>query len=174
MKRDEVPVVPRCDQRWSDLEGTGATRHCEVCDTPVTNLSPLPRRRALEVLAAGPQCIAYRYRPDGSIVFSEPTRRRSPTLAAGAALVVAACASEASPPLVKTPAERETTVVDPDLERACDRLLGAERRAEYRRELVEEHAVPTLDCEMMRQLYALGGYGVSIPEECLEDDGESP
>lgn len=85
VKRDDLPIVPRCDQEWSDLKGAGVTRHCAVCDTPVTHLSLLPRRRALEVLSRGPQCVAYRYRPDGSLVFSEAPPRRRSVLLAGAA-----------------------------------------------------------------------------------------
>jgi len=182
MKRDEVPIRSRCNQTWSELRGSGPVRHCEVCDAPVTNLSLLHERAARDVLARGPQCIAYRHRPDGSIVFAEALRRPSTRGVVPVALLLAACGVEADPagpaaseaplhrvegeaePAPPTDAERPR---DPHTVEACRRLLGAEARAQNRREMSEE--APPLDCELLQQLSALGGYGLEIPEACQED-----
>jgi len=165
MKTASVPVQARCDQRWSDLRGAGAERHCDVCDAPVTNLSLLSEEAARAVLAKGPQCVAYRYRPDGTIVFTESLRRRRGLAVAGLTALVAACSSGPSVP-PEAVAEKVATpkAPDPAVVEACRRLLGAERRAENARELREEQV--RIECDLARQLFALGGYGATLPPEC--------
>lgn len=175
MNEASVPVEVRCEQRWTDLRGAGPRRHCEVCDAPVTNISLLTEEAARAVLAKGPQCVAYRYRPDGTIVFAESLKRRRGLAVAGVAVLAAACSAEPSVP-PEPMAEKAATLEAPDpaVVEACNRLLGAERRAEYLRELrAEQEERPSssspsasVDCDLARQLFALGGYGATLPPEC--------
>lgn len=165
MNQASVPVEARCEQRWTDLRGAGARRHCEVCDAPVTNLSLLTEEAARAVLAEGPQCIAYRHRPDGTIVFAESLKRRRGLAVAAVAVLAAACSAEPSAPPDALAEKVETLKAPhPALVETCRRLLGSERRAENARELQEEQS--RVDCDLARQMFALGGYGATLPPEC--------
>ncbi|MCB9593016.1 MAG: hypothetical protein H6719_09815 [Sandaracinaceae bacterium] len=178
LRRDDVPIEARCSQRWSDLRGSGRTRHCAVCETPVTHLSLMPEREARAFLAgAVGTCVAYRHHPDGTIVFADRLTRRAPTtIVAGAALLAAACSAASAPPdKTASPTPKESPVAAQLLDRArdeaCRRQLGAERRAAYRAELAaerdrSEHAI---DCDLQRQLLALG-YVTAVPASDCPDD----
>jgi len=88
---------------------------------------------------------------------------RAPALAA--LLTVAGCAAEPPPTLAKR-ADASKALAAGDVDDACRRLMGAERRAVYRQELLAERRPVTLDCELQRQLHALGGYNIRVSPEC--------
>lgn len=153
----------------------GAVRRCAECETPVTNLSLLTEAAARAFLeTARGQCIAYRFTPDGTIVFADALARRRPGwAAAGAALLVAACAPGVDAP-TKPAAEAKVDprvvaqIVEREEREACRQRLGAERREEYRAEMRAEAARADLDCDVVRQLLALGYYVGEPPEGCSE------
>ena len=77
MKAEPPPILigTPCPRRWTDMAGDGKTRFCEHCALPVHNLSAMSRRERKSFVDRGGkgQCIAYRLRPDGSLV--TPARR---------------------------------------------------------------------------------------------------
>lgn len=169
LKADDVPIRRRCDQRWSDLPGSGSVRHCAQCDAPVTNLSAMRVGDARRFLATleGPRCLAYRYRPGGEIVFaSEPGPRRDvrALALAGAAALASACASrepashEHTPPSVAT---AEALTIPPDAGALPVPVEPVDVDAD-----VADDPAPSIDCTTYLQLDALGGYGVVVPERC--------
>ena len=79
-------------------------------------------------------------------------------------LAVAGCTAE--PPAPSKEADASKTIAAAEVDDACRRLMGAERRAAYRAELLAEQRSVTLDCELQRQLHNLGGYNIRISPEC--------
>lgn len=177
MDRARVPIQRKCDQRWSDLRGVGSRkRHCGVCDSDVVNLSSMTADAADDFLARveTPICLAYRYSEDGQISFaSEPVPaarlfRRAPTgLAAAAALSMAAC--DGGPGTSEHPnteiGASEQAAVEPS---SPD--LPAEHAAQPDEDAAVESASTAMSCTMLRQLYALGGYGTEPPDRCLDEE----
>jgi hypothetical protein len=165
------------------LTGSGAVRHCGQCNAPVTNLSAMRPGDARRFVAAmtEPQCLAYRYRPDGTIIFADTLgRRRHPRAlaVAGAAVLAAACSatgpessdricledtSERSAPVHEEP----TPVFDRFMEAREDRLVTEQLDAEKRGEIPAARI--QVDCATARQLFALGGYGGTLPKHCVDE-----
>jgi len=85
MDRDELRLSFRCDKRWEELDGDGATRHCAQCDHDVMDLSSHSalgaRLRLLLHRGAEPPCVRYEVQDD-RVRF-----RRSRVLKAAAALL---------------------------------------------------------------------------------------
>lgn len=109
-----------CPKRWSELEGTGPSRHCSACNLAVTNLSLLTRAEAAPVLAQRAErrtCVAFRTDAAGHVVFAESSLRsaRWARLARSAAAVLALL----FPFLAgcrRTPAAPQTTPTPPETE----------------------------------------------------------
>ncbi len=66
MDRDELRLSFRCDKRWEELDGDGATRHCAQCNHDVVDLSshtPLGARLRLWLhRGEDPPCVRYEVR----------------------------------------------------------------------------------------------------------------
>lgn len=176
MNRREVPIVERCSQTWNDLGGTDRRRrHCAVCDAPVVNLSAMTEGDARAFLARADErtCLAYRFDPDGHVVFAAdlvPARRRTARIATAAAAVSLAMTSSCSPPSPGTRATK-ALVQAPDDSPAPTPPAEAEPPEADPAPADSAQAEP-LECALYRQLYALGGYATTMPEECEEaEDG---
>lgn len=68
MDRGELRLSFRCDKRWEELDGDGATRHCTQCDHDVVDLSSHSalgaRLRLLLHRGKEPPCVRYEVRND--------------------------------------------------------------------------------------------------------------
>jgi hypothetical protein len=95
MRRDDVPIEKRCDQRWNDLRGTGSRRrHCESCATDVINLSSMTEAEAQRFLdeVRAPVCLMYRYDSTGRITFRPDPQKTARVSRLGASAAVVALA----------------------------------------------------------------------------------
>lgn len=155
LHRRNVPITIRCDQSWSDLDGAGVERGCEICDREVTNISLLRENEArafLQDLPAG-ECIAYQHTEDGALRFADS--RRLPLILAGA-LLVGGCADPGGSPTSVAPAEEESVPVlidEDEPARPSSFAPGALVLHE-----VHEAEDAVLDCETVRRLASLGYY----------------
>ena len=59
-----------CPRQWDDMTGDAKRRFCEHCQLHVHNLSAMSSREREQFVSAsgGHACIAYEFRPDGSMV----------------------------------------------------------------------------------------------------------
>lgn len=171
MHRDEVPIRRRCDQTWNDLRGSGATRRrCLECNTEVVNLSAMAERDAKAFLrdVRGEICLAYRFDPSGRIAFREPIvpagRLHRIGAAAAAAVTLTACADAGPKSAPKAFAVMAKYGVEPRDKDAADVVIVHPNTGPLPRQDA------AIDCALMEQLHALGGYGASMPEECRDED----
>lgn len=114
LRRLKLPIADPCHENWDAMDGEGARRHCEVCQTKVTNLSDMPEADARAFLRrkAGTNiCVRYRSDREGNIRFRVPSiPAKAPTAMGGlratlaaaglAALMVTGCTGERSPDIV--------------------------------------------------------------------------
>ena len=70
MKTPPIPIAKPCTADWSQMAGDARRRLCAQCDQHVHNLSEYTPRELQTFVEKrdGTECIAYRIRPDGSIV----------------------------------------------------------------------------------------------------------
>lgn len=99
LRRLRLPIAKPCHENWDAMDGEGARRHCEQCQTNVTNLSDLTEPAAAKFLrenAGNRVCVRYRSNPTGEIRFkARSTPAYAPTAMRGlrATLVAAGLAA---------------------------------------------------------------------------------
>ncbi len=77
-----IPIAAPCSEDWGAMSGDDRTRHCDRCDTRVTNLSALTTDEVRDALARPdrPACVRYLQAPDGAVITRTDQRQRLATL----------------------------------------------------------------------------------------------
>jgi hypothetical protein len=113
-RRLRLPIADPCHEDWDAMQGEGARRFCDVCQTNVTNLSEMSEAQAGRFLGrkAGTNvCVRYRSDAAGNVRFKLPSVAapaptamrgwRASLAAAGfATLLLGGCTNQRSPDLV--------------------------------------------------------------------------
>jgi hypothetical protein len=92
-----IELEYRCDQADDALEPRGDGAYCHLCKEVVVDLSRLPKKRALAIVAEGKRCVQFQVDPrTGEPVFRASPSRFGPLGAAAALGMLAACSDPAS------------------------------------------------------------------------------
>jgi hypothetical protein len=81
MQAKDIPLKVYCDADFRDMgPGSGTARQCHRCETPVHDLSALPRAEARAMLeqSGGHLCVRYLYDVDGRVLFTDAPPRVLP------------------------------------------------------------------------------------------------
>ncbi len=67
---DNIYVASPCSAEWDQMDGDARSRHCQLCDKNVYNLSGMTRAEAEALLVAkeGRLCVRYFRRADGTVL----------------------------------------------------------------------------------------------------------
>ena len=133
MNRRDLPLSG-CPLDYAAMDGPVERRHCAQCDQFVTNLSALTEDEARRRIAAGPGCVRYRFRSDGTILF------RPAVVAASLGLAATAAASPmVRPPEAPPEQPPPTEVTEAEADEATE---AAPRRAPATLRIFDDYGLP--------------------------------
>lgn len=116
LRRLRLPIAEPCHENWDAMDGEGARRFCDACQTQVTNLSDMSEGEAKQFLRAKAGknvCVRYRSDHDGNIAFKRPSVTAPiPTAMSGWRATLAAAAGLAAVALGGCTGERYPDRVD--------------------------------------------------------------